>query len=296
MGDVLHFCLHTSCFREDAGLSNQRLRQALKNAGLTVEDLAGAVQVDVKTVRRWLSGRVPYSRHRIRVVRALGVTERELWPHAEIPEPAAAGKVELVAAFPHTHDAIPDWRALLKDATQRIWLLDFTLKDILSTSGICDLLSDKARAGCEVRLLVSYQTRARLASDTPIDQDYPDPEPPAAYGIALARGHIDGLLTVDGVQARKFAAMRFCSLIAADEQMLVTLHLWGTGSDQAPAIHLRRSDQPGLFAQYEQHYQSIWDHASHPIDPEPDLFPSPLEHPGHYENLIFDDAPPDQTP
>ncbi len=277
-------------------MSNERLRQALKNAGLTVEDLAGAVQVDVKTVRRWLSGRVPYSRHRIRVARALGVTERELWPQAEIPEPAAAGKVELVAAFPHTRDTTTDWRALLTDARERIWLLDFTLKDVLAAPGICDLLSDKARAGCEVRLLVSYQTRARLASDTPIDHDYPDPEPQAAYEIALTRGHINGLLTIEGIQARKFAAMRFCSITAADEQMLVTLHLWGTDTHKAPAIHLRQSEQPGMFAQYEHHYQSIWDHASHPIDPEPDLFPPPSEQPDHYENLIFDDAPPDQTP
>lgn len=277
-------------------MANERLRQAIKNAGLTAEDLAQAVQVDIKTVRRWLSGRVPYSRHRTRIARALGVTERELWPEVEIPDPAASGKVELVSAFPVARDAAPSWQSLLEDARECVWLLDFTLIGILASLGVCELLSAKAAAGCQVRLLISYATRARLAHDTPIDDPYPDDEPEAVYDIARARGHIEPLLAVPGIEARKFATMRFNTIIRADEQMLVTLHLWGTPADQAPLIHLRRSDQPGLFAQYEQHYESIWEQASHPIDPEPDLFLPPETNPGHYDGFLFDDAPPDQLP
>jgi transcriptional regulator with XRE-family HTH domain len=276
-------------------VANERLRHAITNAGLDVDQLARAVQVDTKTVGRWVSGRVPYSRHRTRVARALGVTERDLWPHAEIPDPAATS-VELVAGFAHTADATPTWQALLTDAVERIWLLDFTLIDLLATDDTPALLADKARRGVEVRLLISYATRARLATDTPIDEPYPDPEPSAVYDIARARGHIDPLLQVDGVEARKFAAMRFNTIVCADEQMLVTHHLWGLPTDQAPAIHLRRSDQPGLFAQYEHHYQSIWDHAAHPITPDPDLFPPPDTNPDHYNSLLFDDAPPDPLP
>jgi len=277
-------------------LANERLRQAIKSAGLIEEDLAQAVQVDIKTVRRWLSGRVPYGRHRIRIARALGVTERDLWPQVEIPDPAAGGKVELVSAFPHAADAAPTWESLLQDAQEQIWLLDFTLIDILATPGIPDLLAAKAGAGCEVRLLISYATRARLAEDTAIDEPYPDDEPQAVYDIARARGQLEPLLSLPGIEARKFAAMRFNTIIRADEQMLVTLHLWGTPAGQAPLLHLRRADQAGLFAQYEQHYESIWAHASHPIDPEPDLFPPPDANPDYYEGFLFDDAPPDQNP
>ena len=46
------------------------------------------------------------------------------------------------------------------------------------------LLAEKARRGVEVRLLISYATHARLVTDTPIDEPYPDPEPPAVYDIA----------------------------------------------------------------------------------------------------------------
>jgi transcriptional regulator with XRE-family HTH domain len=168
-------------------VANERLRQAIKTAGLDVDQLARAVQVDTKTVGRWLSGRVPYSRHRNRVARAIGVTERDLWPAAEIPEPAATS-VELVAGFAHTADASPSWRSLLADAVERIWLLDFTLIDLLATDDTPTRLAEKARRGVEVRLLLSYATRARLATDTPVDDPYPDPEPAAVYDIARARG------------------------------------------------------------------------------------------------------------
>jgi transcriptional regulator with XRE-family HTH domain len=272
-------------------VSNDRLRQAISSAGLTPDELAQALQVDVKTVERWVAGRVPYARHRVRMARALGVTEADLWPDHP-PSDTPPNRVELVSAFPIGADATPAWPDLLQEARERIWLLDFTLIDIFTTPGTVDLLAAKARDGVAVRLLISYATRARLASDYPIDEPYPDPEPQAAYDIALARGYIETLLAVSGVQARKFAAMRFNSLICADDQILATLHLWATPTEDAPTLHLRRGDQPGLFAQFEHHYQSIWDHASHPIESEPELFPPPDQNPAHYDRLLFDDAPP----
>ena len=147
-----------------------------------------------------------------------------------------------------------------------------------------------------MRLLISYATRARLATDTPLDEPYDDAEPPAAYDIARSRGYIEPLLQVRGIEARRFVAMRFNSIIRCDEQMLVTLHLWGLPGQHAPLLHLRAPDHPGLFERFETHYRSIWDHAAHPIEPEPDLFPDPDTHPDHYRDLAFDDRPPDEYP
>ncbi len=56
------------------------------------------MHVDVKTVRRWLAGGTPYSRHRTRVADALGVEERELWPDAAPPLPEKT-RLELVGSF-----------------------------------------------------------------------------------------------------------------------------------------------------------------------------------------------------
>lgn len=86
--------------------------------------------------------------------------------------------------------------------------------------------------------------------------------------------------------------MRFNTIVRCDEQMLVTLHLYGTPAREAPLIHLRQADHPGLFAQFEQHYQAIWENARDPVTPEPDLFPDPTTNPDHYQRrgALFDDA------
>jgi transcriptional regulator with XRE-family HTH domain len=67
----------------EEGLENEHLRTAITRAGLTLEEFADIVQVDVKTVQRWLAGRTaPYPRNRARVAGALDTTEHALWPNA----------------------------------------------------------------------------------------------------------------------------------------------------------------------------------------------------------------------
>lgn len=46
----------------DAAMANERLRAAILRQGLTLEELAELVQVDAKTVERWVGGQVPYLR------------------------------------------------------------------------------------------------------------------------------------------------------------------------------------------------------------------------------------------
>ncbi|WP_187683708.1 hypothetical protein [Nocardia wallacei] len=52
---------------------------------MTPEQLAARLEVDPKTVQRWIStGRVPYPRHQFAVAAAVGVREVELWPNARV--------------------------------------------------------------------------------------------------------------------------------------------------------------------------------------------------------------------
>ena len=64
-------------------MSNERLRKAMTKARVGVEEVAEAAEVNPKTVQRWLSGRLPYARHRWAVARLLGEDEAFLWPDAE---------------------------------------------------------------------------------------------------------------------------------------------------------------------------------------------------------------------
>lgn len=63
--------------------ANIRLREALWRAHLTPETAATALQVDPKTVERWIStGRTPYPRHRFALAALVGVSETDLFPEA----------------------------------------------------------------------------------------------------------------------------------------------------------------------------------------------------------------------
>jgi transcriptional regulator with XRE-family HTH domain len=60
---------------------NEAFCRALLRAGLTEEDVAARLDVDPKTVRRWMEDRaLPYRRHRWALVAMLGTGETELWP------------------------------------------------------------------------------------------------------------------------------------------------------------------------------------------------------------------------
>jgi hypothetical protein len=60
---------------------NQNLKNALADAGLTVEEFASILAVDPKSVGRWIAGTsTPYPRHRTAISRALALDEAVLWP------------------------------------------------------------------------------------------------------------------------------------------------------------------------------------------------------------------------
>jgi lambda repressor-like predicted transcriptional regulator len=64
-------------------MPNERLRALLLEEGVTPAKLSEAVQVDPKTIERWIvAGRVPYRRHRYSVAAFFGVDESYIWPGA----------------------------------------------------------------------------------------------------------------------------------------------------------------------------------------------------------------------
>ncbi|MBF6238250.1 helix-turn-helix transcriptional regulator [Nocardia otitidiscaviarum] len=67
---------------------NTRLKEAIARAGLTPAKVAAAVEVDAKTVERWVRGRTPYQVHRYAVAALLQVSEADLWPDDTARRPA----------------------------------------------------------------------------------------------------------------------------------------------------------------------------------------------------------------
>lgn len=265
---------------------NERLRAAIRQKGLDPDQLSVLVQVDVKTVYRWLGGRTPRPRYRAKVARALERDERQLWPDAAIEVPAEDPQREIHGAWPHANDyRAPDWRVLMRDAVEQIDLLDYTLLDIVGAAGITDMLEEKGASGCRVRALIAAPDSIWVASAAKQlgqdDQDYIS-RTELEREIELARGHLEPLVGKPGIEIRAFYAERYNTILRFDEQMLVTLHLWATPTAQAPLLHLRRRGDGGLFDQFAHHLEGIIREATEPVDPNPEHYPDPAKNPDRY--------------
>ena len=136
-------------------MENEQLRTAITRAGLTLEEFADIVQVDVKTVRRWLAGRTPYPRHRTRVAGALDTTEHALWPDA-VPAPTESPErgqrmpvvTDVVAGYGYATDRdAPNPVDVLRAAAERIELIVPNVMRGHRRSAACEGCRGLSRAG-----------------------------------------------------------------------------------------------------------------------------------------------------
>jgi len=239
-------------------VANEQLRQALRNAGLEVDDLAVKAGADVKTVRRWLSGRTPRARYRRLVADALGVTEQSLWPSA-VPDHEQADETTVETFELLTAREAPDWRELLADARERVELLDLTLAGVI-TDGDGQLLADAADHGCRVRVLISDPDSVHLAiAEQDAGRHVSLTSRPAAVGeldrvVELLSPHVQR----GDVELRKFVDAGAYRVLVFDDQALVRLRLSGVDADAMPVLYLARESVGEIFESFTGHFESLW--------------------------------------
>ena len=110
-------------------MPNERLRALLLERGETPDKLAEAVQVDPKTVERWVTkGRIPYRAHRYAVAAFFGVDESYIWPDAlGRDQVTAVSESEIVAVYPHRSEVPRDvWEHLFSQAEREIGVLVYS--------------------------------------------------------------------------------------------------------------------------------------------------------------------------
>ncbi len=257
-------------------MANEQLRKAIADAGLEPEDLADRVQVDVKTVQRWINGRAPYTRHRAQVARILGVEVSTLWPQAGPPAQTDAQTAAVPSQDPPTaNDVHPiSLMQLLTDATEQIDLLDYTLLEVLETPGFIQGLKEKAAAGCRVRILV---VKAGAVQHDEIDREIATlngranndepPKPAMARQAYAAKEMLESLFGVPGIEVRSYSGHRYNSMLRFDGQMIAVIHLYGTRPENAPRSLCTDDDRDGLFGYFAAQFDAIWENASEPLDP-----------------------------
>ena len=192
-------------------MANERLRAAMAEARVTIDDVAAATEVDPKTVQRWISGRRPYQRHRWRVAALLDDDERYLWPPEETgPGGEVACTEELIAAYAHRALLPPEnWWRLLKEATDGIDLLGYAMLHLPEQHpGLMELLRDKGRSGCAVRVaLVDPDSREAAQRDQEEQL-----EEGLVSRIRTAIKYYSELLGAEGVELRTHTAPLYNSM------------------------------------------------------------------------------------
>lgn len=231
---------------------NENLCHALLQARLTEEDVAARLQVDPKTVRRWLEGRLPYLRHRWAIAAMLGADETDLWPQLRA---SRTRPDEVIAVYPH-RDAVPlnTWLRVLGSAQSEIGILDDTGPSPVGGQPITAVLAERAESGVRVRLCLrdSFTPGVPRRAAGPQDGNAPTSNPrdtPAAYSPLRDNGQ---------VEIRLHRGTIYSSIYYGDEQLLVGPHAYGIPAGRAPVLHLRRVDGGDMVAAYLDAFEHTW--------------------------------------
>lgn len=242
-------------------MPNERLRAALLEHGMTPTALAEELNVDPKTVERWITaGRLPYRKTRYLVATMLRTDETFLWPDALTEEQvAAAAESEIITVHPHRW-AVPQdaWGRLFGSAEREIGVLVYSGLFLAEDARVQRLLADKARAGVRVRILVGDPDSPEVAErgrDEGIDESM-------AGKIRNVLVLYRSLRGIDSVDIRLHRTVLYNSIYRADDQLLVNTHVYGTGASNAPVLHLRRVAGGDMVSTYLDSFEQVWSGAT----------------------------------
>ncbi|MFG1997778.1 multiprotein-bridging factor 1 family protein [Spirillospora sp. NPDC048911] len=235
---------------------NDLLRRALTDARLTESDVATHLNVDPKTVRRWLDGRAPYPRHRKRVAELLKLEEIDLWPELAPPMPAPeAPSTQIIATYPHRW-AVPRavWHRLFEGAQHEIGVLAYAGLFLAEDSGIMRTLTTKARDGVPVRILLGDPESTRV-SERGADEGVGES---MAAKIRNALVLYQPLRAIEGVEIRLHDTVLYNSIYRADDDLLINPHAYGIAASHAPVLHMRRAGDGDMASTYLESFERVW--------------------------------------
>lgn len=229
--------------------------------GLTHHALAEELEVNVKSVERWIAGDiVPFPRNRHRLAVRLGRDESYLWPDALTRDRAAAlSESELVRVYPHRADVPADeWRRLFDSGDAEIGILAYAGLFLAEDSGLQRILRKKAKAGARVRILLGDPDDARIA-DRGEEEGIGDA---LAAKIRNARVLYRPLMDAPGFEFRRHHTVLYNSIYRADDRLFVNTHIYGLPAAQAPLWHLRKIPGGELARHYLESFERVWDDAT----------------------------------
>ncbi|MFI5986375.1 helix-turn-helix domain-containing protein [Streptomyces sp. NPDC051555] len=240
-------------------MANERLRGAIVESNLKLEQVAARLGVSPKTVERWIADpkRKPYRRFQYAIASLLRREVSYLWPDERTSEEVMASSgSEVLTLYPHRSVVPPDtWTKLYSGAAAHF--------DVLVYSGFW--LTEDPRFHRVVR--------ERSADGVPVRFMLGDPNSPAVavrgedegIGAAMASKVRNALLNyaplfkLPGVEFRLHSTTLYNSIYRADNELLANGHVYGVGAYMAPVLHLQRVPGGELFDTYAESVERVWE-------------------------------------
>jgi transcriptional regulator with XRE-family HTH domain len=228
-------------------------------ARLREDDVAARLGVDPKTVRRWLSGRVPYPSSRAALADLVGTDEADLWPEAGGPLSGRSRPEELAAVYPHRW-AIPRdaWTRLFESAEYEIGVLAYSALFLAEDAGLLDTIEDKARNGVRVRFALGDPDSPSVALR---GQDEGIGDAMAAK-VRNALTLYRPLMKSENIEIRLHQTILYNSIYRADGQIFVNQHAFGITAAHSPVYCFQRSESGDMATAYLDSFERIWDRAA----------------------------------
>jgi phosphatidylserine/phosphatidylglycerophosphate/cardiolipin synthase-like enzyme len=243
-------------------MPNERLRAALLEKGFTPDTLAPVLQVDAKTIERWITtGRTPYRRHRYALAAQLGMDEGYLWPGALPPEQAiGASESEIITVYPHRWTVPRDeWSRLFSDAEEEIDILVYAALFLAEDAGIVRALTQRAHDGVKVRMLFG-DPDSTVVKQRGADENIGDESVTSRIRNALAL--FAPVFEADQVEVRLHDTILYNSIFRADDHLLVNPQIYGTAASNAPVLRLRRVAGGSMVTNYIESFERVWRRAN----------------------------------
>ncbi|MGH3445270.1 MAG: DUF5919 domain-containing protein [Nocardioidaceae bacterium] len=219
--------------------------------------MAESVQVDPKTVERWIiSGRLPHRRHRWAAAKLLGSDEAYLWPETlNDPSTQAASEAEVVTVYPRRCD-VPDqlWNVLIDSVEHHLDILCYSGTFLIDNHpGLAQTMIRKAENGARVRLLFGDPDSPAVAARG----EEEGTGPAMAARVTMSLQALSQSTEHPDIDMRTHSTTLYNSIYRFDEDMLVNAHTYGAYAPQSPVLHLRQVPGGRMYGHYLDSFDRI---------------------------------------
>jgi hypothetical protein len=241
-------------------MANERLRAALARDRWTVPAFAEAIEVDPKTVERWITKeRTPHRRIALAAAARLSEDAGYLWPELGRRPNLDTDYGEIITVYPE-RSAVPNslWLSLLRAAEHNIDLLVYAGLHLPEANpGWAKEIQAKCADGAQTRIAFGDPEAEEV--QTRGEEEGVGEGLAARINYALA--WYRPILPTPNLAVRFHSTVLYNSILRFDDQMLVNAHIYGMPAFRAPVLHLRRVEGGPLFDTYVECFEKVWDGA-----------------------------------